>query len=219
MLTTRLIPAHAGKTRRRTTGASSSSAHPRSRGENCYNVNGNKGVTGSSPLTRGKRVAATRRRGRSRLIPAHAGKTGGPPPSTPGLPAHPRSRGENPGVGATTLTCSGSSPLTRGKRIRRSPDSSPNRLIPAHAGKTIGEPISKTSPPAHPRSRGENATRTSRESSVLGSSPLTRGKRRRERPGHRDGRLIPAHAGKTACSCAAWTRRRAHPRSRGENTL
>ena len=50
-----------------------------------------------------------------------------------------------------------------------------------------------------------------------GSSPLTRGKRRRF-PGHRVERgLIPAHAGKTsrhACrSPPIW----AHPRSRGEN--
>ncbi|ERH20995.1 hypothetical protein HMPREF1980_02433, partial [Actinomyces sp. oral taxon 172 str. F0311] len=52
-----------------------------------------------------------------------------------------------------------------------------------------------------------------------GSSPLTRGKR-----GARDHRrvqagLIPAHAGKTARGSPGARSSRAHPRSRGENTV
>ena len=50
-----------------------------------------------------------------------------------------------------------------------------------------------------------------------GSSPLTRGKRTGNTVDLQAAGLIPTHAGKTACSCAAWTRRRAHPHSRGEN--
>ena len=51
----------------------------------------------------------------------------------------------------------------------------------------------------------------------MGSSPLTRGKRRpcwarRPRPG-----LIPAHAGKTPCGLVEARTSAAHPRSRGEN--
>ena len=51
-------------------------AHPRSRGENhpLRPVPGR--YHGSSPLTRGKRSCALSERGRVRLIPAHAGKTG-----------------------------------------------------------------------------------------------------------------------------------------------
>ena len=50
-----------------------------------------------------------------------------------------------------------------------------------------------------------------------GSSPLTRGKpRAASGRGLRLG-LIPAHAGKTRARCAAGSKRRAHPRSRGEN--
>ena len=50
----RLIPAHAGKTR--TTGGKSPppSAHPRSRGENRDGVLRSMSIGGSSPLTRGK---------------------------------------------------------------------------------------------------------------------------------------------------------------------
>ena len=50
-----LIPAWAGKTCRTKRSTSGAWAHPRVGGENCYNVNGNKGVTGSSPRGRGKR--------------------------------------------------------------------------------------------------------------------------------------------------------------------
>ena len=50
-----------------------------------------------------------------------------------------------------------------------------------------------------------------------GSSPLTRGKLHLETPRGDVRRLIPAHAGKTACSSRAGVALEAHPRSRGEN--
>ena len=50
----------------------------------------------------------------------------------------------------------GSSPLTRGKRWRRSRVCSCLGLIPAHAGKTVLTGLSIALMWAHPRSRGEN---------------------------------------------------------------
>ena len=50
-----------------------------------------------------------------------------------------------------------------------------------------------------------------------GSSPLTRGKRPTGRHRRRQGRLIPAHAGKTPRNPLTPVALRAHPRSRGEN--
>ena len=71
----RLIPAHAGKTPLLSAGLTARWAHPRSRGENAVvGREWDKG-DGSSPLTRGKHGGDRRRRARSRLIPAHAGKT------------------------------------------------------------------------------------------------------------------------------------------------
>ena len=132
----------------------------------------------------------------------------------------------------------GSSPLTRGKLIPRAGIPGVAGLIPAHAGKTQAAQLTSWSPPAHPRSRGENEggdvtgipgegssplTRgkppgaSAARRSPSGSSPLTRGKRQtvRGRPAWRG--LIPAHAGKTVTAllhaCYGW----AHPRSRGEN--
>ena len=91
----------------------------------------------------------------------------------------------------------GSSPLTRGKRRARLPKGRRVRLIPAHAGKTPRRPPIRMSSPAHPRSRGENQRRSSARAGDTGSSPLTRGKRKRAAHAQRRRRLIPAHAGKT----------------------
>ena len=70
---------------------------------------------------------------------------------------------------------------------------------------------------AHPRSRGENLKCGCFAVAVLGSSPLTRGKRQSDNVRRARGRLIPAHAGKTPLACADPRRSAAHPRSRGEN--
>ena len=69
----------------------------------------------------------------------------------------------------------------------------------------------------HPRSRGENFLGVEPLQFRGGSSPLTRGK-----PEHVEARglevgIIPAHAGKTSRVGLIASRRRDHPRSRGEN--
>ena len=131
-----LIPAHAGKTPRRTRCSSTSRAHPRSRGENALRCCQSTFTWGSSPLTRGKldkQLNAARTPG---LIPAHAGKTSTPTPPRISRRAHPRSRGENCQGPESPARCPGSSPLTRGKREGHADDVLRARLIPAHAGKT-----------------------------------------------------------------------------------
>ena len=111
----------------------------------------------------------------------------------------------------------GSSPLTRGKPLVMTPSTSCLRLIPAHAGKTVGRSRGDRNPKAHPRSRGENVRPPRSGSRRAGSSPLTRGKPRCARPSWRSRRLIPAHAGKTERGRHGRARHAAHPRSRGEN--
>ena len=119
------------------------------------------------------------------LIPAHAGKTAPWPPSHPYSAAHPRSRGENLDKGASGLMASGSSPLTRGKRIQRPCPPHGGGLIPAHAGKTRTRSARAMSNRAHPRSRGENDVVEHFLKQRPGSSPLTRGKHRRRARGDR----------------------------------
>ena len=112
----------------------------------------------------------------------------------------------------------GSFPLTRGKRGLVQILSSPRRLIPAHAGKTMPPTASLEAHRAHPRSRGENVGDFASGPGGQGSSPLTRGKRANAHRGFLTVRLIPAHAGKTSTSPPTGMCSRAHPRSRGENT-
>ena len=91
-------------------------------------------------------------------------------------------------------------------------------LIPAHAGKTPSGPP-PSSARAHPRSRGENEAGDEKGSTFEGSSPLTRGKPVLGTGTALAHGLIPAHAGKTNPLGPRHSLRRAHPRSRGENTL
>ena len=110
-----LIPAHAGKTPKSSTTSRPPSAHPRSRGENLNAPLVSAPLTGSSPLTRGKPTDAAFDGFETRLIPAHAGKTGAACGKRFCATAHPRSRGENGALQTREPLLRGSSPLTRGK--------------------------------------------------------------------------------------------------------
>ena len=153
-------------------------AHPRSRGENMVVCDRSGQSVGSSPLTRGKRVdfeAVTHWAG---LIPAHAGKTWRVSRAYCRVWAHPRSRGENITRVVRVIRHHGSSPLTRGKLFHALMPVLPQRLIPAHAGKTAFPLRTPSGSSAHPRSRGENPFQRCPLHRLTGSSPLTRGKQR-----------------------------------------
>ena len=131
------------------------------------------------------------------IIPAHAGSTLPPKRVRVEQTDHPRSRGEHPSSLVWCPRRVGSSPLTRGAPVVRHPHPGGDGIIPAHAGSTP-PPWSLTgSTRDHPRSRGEHRLGWRPGDRVTGSSPLTRGARRR----------LP------------WTGNRTvdHPRSRGEH--
>ena len=214
---TRLIPAHAGKTTANQYSYNGWEAHPRSRGENGASPSSATGCEGSSPLTRGKPGIGRRCPRLSGLIPAHAGKTPSKPPKKWPPAAHPRSRGENGHLAHPAPHTRGSSPLTRGKRWHSRFRVQPDRLIPAHAGKTCCSTMWGRNFPAHPRSRGENGDALIAAVNPTGSSPLTRGKHPYMGWRHAHRRLIPAHAGKTERGVQVSPWDQAHPRSRGEN--
>ena len=172
----RLIPAHAGKTSPSSPNRSRGAAHPRSRGENAPMVRCHLVVYGSSPLTRGKLRVQRRAEAFLGLIPAHAGKTTWVAVCSLRPRAHPRSRGENASFLGAVVSSPGSSPLTRGKRVRRRLQQERDRLIPAHAGKTESGCRADACSAAHPRSRGENLIPGCLIAPGAGSSPLTRGK-------------------------------------------
>ena len=172
---------------------------------------------GSSPLTRGKPSSSVRHGCRTRLIPAHAGKTARGVAHSKSGGAHPRSRGENSKTVNRTAIARGSSPLTRGKQRGTGRVFIPAGLIPAHAGKTGSQRLHSSAGAAHPRSRGENLAEQGWDAPALGSSPLTRGKLSVVVEWFQTNGLIPAHAGKTRSDPGPLHRGKAHPRSRGEN--
>ena len=154
-------------------------------------------TVGSSPLTRGKLPSELIDIVPEGLIPAHAGKTASQWLRQLIEGAHPRSRGENTREFTHYSSVTGSSPLTRGK-LPVPPGLVPTqRLIPAHAGKTVNHLGGDQRNEAHPRSRGENTYEGTVTFPRAGSSPLTRGKLSGLTVPTAHGRLIPAHAGKT----------------------
>ncbi len=91
----RFIPAGAGNTRRLASMWSWTAVYPRWRGEHCGSVNGISGVSGLSPLARGTRRQGSRRRTRTRFIPAGAGNTFSRNDWTLKKAVYPRWRGEH----------------------------------------------------------------------------------------------------------------------------
>ena len=212
-----LIPTHAGKTSSSNATSATCRAHPHSRGENVKTVLTMFHTVGSSPLTRGKPCLVRNMSPLGGLIPTHAGKTSGLSDAPPTYRAHPHSRGENISALPSSTRRMGSSPLTRGKRVRGRHIGEREGLIPTHAGKTSSTNRILSPTWAHPHSRGENRDVVSLYRNSVGSSPLTRGKPLAYTEADDARGLIPTHAGKTRARCAAGSRRRAHPHSRGEN--
>ena len=173
----RLIPAHAGKTTRRSAHQSIKGAHPRACGENFQSAPAMFLIPGSSPRMRGKRGFVFCEKRRERLIPAHAGKTLSIGPRRKPMPAHPRACGENVSAKRSLIPKGGSSPRMRGKLLRVATLPARFGLIPAHAGKTPSRQSAAVLHQAHPRACGENISEPFESRTSLGSSPRMRGKR------------------------------------------
>ena len=173
-------------------------AHPRSCRENSPMGSSWRYTSGSSPITRGNLRVVRAGQVVDGLIPAHAGKTTSSSSAFSLTRAHPRSRGENPSLNSNSVSSHGSSPLMRGRLLNLAARARNGGLIPAHAGKTRACRAEPTSTRAHPRSRRENPQSFLAKIAVMGSSPLTRGKRQDAVRLLVAVRLIPAHEGKTS---------------------
>ena len=79
-----------------------------------------------------------KRRGCSRIIPAYAGSTTSSARMDDRAWDHPRIRGEHKAASGTVSKALGSSPHTRGARLRRRVELGLRRIIPAYAGSTGG---------------------------------------------------------------------------------
>ena len=110
----RIIPAYAGSTRRGASPDPSGTDHPRIRGEHSTVKPSLRGLTGSSPHTRGARRHWRPRRTRLRIIPAYAGSTRSCRALSGRYRDHPRIRGEHMPMARHMSVGHGSSPHTRG---------------------------------------------------------------------------------------------------------
>ena len=130
---------------------------------------------------------------------------------------HPRLRGEHLVPIGRALSCPGSSPLARGARREAKHKARCIGIIPACAGSTGSPPPSDRSWGDHPRLRGEHVMYHDCNVALPGSSPLARGAQFRRARKRCDAGIIPACAGSTPGQTFAQTRRRDHPRLRGEH--
>ena len=173
-------------------------------------------MTGSSPLSRGIRVAAQVSMASTGIIPALAGNTCKARCGFPCRRDHPRSRGEYNEFDFRNPPPAGSSPLSRGIRSSPAPHHVTSRIIPALAGNTCYRHTAQLLSKDHPRSRGEYVRWDCRFTNVEGSSPLSRGILVENIiPTLKHG-IIPALAGNTGREHYPHSQTWDHPRSRGE---
>ena len=152
-----------------------------------------------------------------RIIPAHAGQTACATSSEMSRSDHPRACGANILSKTHTDTQNGSSPRMRGKRKTLPFEWVPNRIIPAHAGQTVGHGRLLRRWPDHPRACGANETCHPCGVLERGSSPRMRGKHRLHVQVVRRVRIIPAHAGQTYQEEQSRLHPPDHPRACGAN--
>ena len=191
----RIIPARAGFTPRRSRARSEPPDHPRSRGVYSTRPSSSGSWGGSSPLARGLPTGCGTSRRLGRIIPARAGFTrpaAGPP---------------RPG--------GGSSPLARGLRAHLRGGQRRDGIIPARAGFTGDDVAAGASGADHPRSRGVYISASLFVPAVLGSSPLARGLRHSAGLFGPHAGIIPARAGFTKPPKNFRCMEKDHPRSRG----
>ena len=192
----RIIPAYAGSTVKRACRYPSMADHPRIRGEHSDGDDRASGYAGSSPHTRG--------------APRHNSWT------NPLARDHPRIRGEHGYPKLCSGTLRGSSPHTRGALARALEELADLGIIPAYAGSTQSW-IFRSRPKAdHPRIRGEHSTYATSMPTRGGSSPHTRGARRRVLAGYREledhPRIRGEHASTHSSVCGS---RGSSPHTRG----
>ena len=193
----RIIPAYAGSTPPARGHPWPLADHPRIRGEHANNATLWTSSDGSSPHTRGAPRTWQGSADLKRIIPAYAGSTPRVAGLGEGLGDHPRIRGEHGPGGGWHWNCAGSSPHTRGAPRRPAARSQGGWIIPAYAGSTPAGRFWRHTGRDHPRIRGEHASRGGSARDAAGSSPHTRGARRRRRQSRLGRRIIPAYAGST----------------------
>ena len=172
---------------------------------------------GSSPHARGTLAGNMTVRVSPGIIPACAGNTvqSGEDDASP--VDHPRMRGEHFSWSMTVSDSSGSSPHARGTLDDADWDAEHAGIIPACAGNTSDSRSRPARGRDHPRMRGEHRVGSVVLAGFEGSSPHARGTPGNPNLIYPGEGIIPACAGNTSQGIGYATRRRDHPRMRGEH--
>ena len=165
---------------------------------------------------RGKGAGSGVRSSRTRITPAHAGKSRWYCPTFDGGGDHPRPCGEKQLRTEYDGLPSGSPPPMRGKGIQESGLRHGFRITPAHAGKSCFCYLAPLIGGDHPRPCGEKAHELILTFYARGSPPPMRGKGDKAAGQCIVGRITPAHAGKSRIETLKGLVREDHPRPCGE---
>ena len=213
----RFIPAWAGNARCPVAAETSSTVHPRIRGERrAFHVLAHN-LGGSSPHVRGTPTAPEAETLRSRFIPACAGNAHPLRACIRCQSVHPRMREERTRGRPISEERIGSSPHTRGTRRPRVRSHKTRRFIPACAGNAAGADPRTGPASVHPRMRGERVRWAAAPSSISGSSPHVRGMPACRFNNIDPDRFIPACAGNALDGISRKAVNTVHPRMRGEH--
>ena len=214
----RFIPAWAGNARCPVAAETSSTVHPRIRGERHLVTRMDPCQDGSSPHVRGTPTAPEAETLRSRFIPACAGNAHPLRACIRCQSVHPRMREERTRGRPISEERIGSSPHTRGTRRPRVRSHKTRRFIPACAGNAAGADPRTGPASVHPRMRGERVRWAAAPSSISGSSPHVRGMPACRFNSIDPDRFIPACAGNASRISATCSATPVHPRMRGERS-
>ena len=171
---------------------------------------------GSPPRMRGKVDGKADGAAIPRITPAHAGKRSKIKCLRFPDRDHPRACGEKWTSDDFTVGSQGSPPRMRGKVEVPEISRTPTRITPAHAGKSVQIMPLKARQRDHPRACGEKAGRIILRGQKKGSPPRMRGKALQLVTGLAEGRITPAHAGKSPSMCRRPAPCWDHPRACGE---
>ena len=176
-------------------------------------------VDGSSPHARGTPKCAPDNRCAARFIPACAGNAWYIAKQRKEAAVHPRMRGERSLAATMPAPIFGSSPHARGTLFHHRTQCRQPRFIPACAGNAAIRPLVPTTPPVHPRMRGERVSPYTRPAIFTGSSPHARGTHATSAYARVWVRFIPACAGNASLQKCLICSNAVHPRMRGERSI
>ena len=212
----RITPACAGNSGRRTDNSPCLWDHPRLRGEQLTVPPRWAKRLGSPPLARGTDPVPPVKYVFIGITPACAGNSLGFGIAGTAIRDHPRLRGEQMPMHGYKDIYQGSPPLARGTACAYPHGTKRRRITPACAGNSLRLYARIFSRRDHPRLRGEQSIMCCKSSARAGSPPLARGTEIWSAKSFISFRITPACAGNSeGASARAWSGGD-HPRLRGE---